>query len=129
MNSAAANQANIVGSISVGNEIYLVIVIAGFQEDTTRTIFLRLILNSEQNIERVEDLLVCYSFLNDKYPELNMDIDSPIRLEALVENETITRLYWTDNKNPLRTLNVRQEGKNQLPPNTLNVTPFADIYL
>ena len=124
MNSAAANQANIVGSVSVGNEIYLVIVIAGFQEDTTRTIFLRLILNSEQNIERVEDLLVCYSFLNDKYPELNMDIDSPIRLEALVENETITRLYWTDNKNPLRTLNVRQEGKNQLPPNTLNVTPM-----
>jgi len=133
---ARKNHSNIVGYVSVGKELILIIVVATVKEikpdltaidnPTTRTVFLRLTIDDENKVESVEDLLVSYSFLNGNYPDLNMNIDNPVRVEAIVENESITRIYWTDNKNPLRTLNTRQSGKNLLPPSSLNLTPLVN---
>tara|TARA_R100000458_G_scaffold26576_2_gene24098 strand:- start:197 stop:5785 length:5589 start_codon:yes stop_codon:yes gene_type:complete len=130
------NKASIVGYTSFGREMILVIV-ASFtwrvtapgsyaNDPKNRTIFLRLTMDENSNVESIEDLAVCYSHEGDNYPDLNMDIDKPIRIESLVENECISRIYWTDNKNPLRTLNTKQTGKNQLPPTTLNITPLLN---
>ena len=78
------------------------------------------------SVVKVEDLAVCYSQQGDHYPNLGMKIDVPVRVEAMIENECITRIYWTDNINPLRTLNIAQEGKNQLNPTSLDITPLMN---
>ena len=127
-------KSSIVGYTSFGSELILIIVArfewendvngASVSKTANRTIFLRVKYDNKMNVEAVEDLGVCYSYLNDNYPDLNMEIDKAVRVEALIENECISRIYWTDNKNPLRTLNLSQEGKNQLPPDTLNITPL-----
>ena len=127
------NKSSIVGYTTFGNEMILIIVSRyehyikpnGSPGDKVadRTIFLRIRYDKDMNVESVHDLGVCYSYEYDNYPDLNMDLDTPVKVEALVENECITRIYWTDNKNPLRTLNINQEGKNQLPPESLDITP------
>ena len=129
------HESSIVGYTTFGNEMILIIVTRhnwAWQEDpilppvaktADRTKFLRIKYDKDMNVESIHDLMVCYSYEYDNYPDLNMDQDTPVKLEALVENECITRIYWTDNKNPLRTLNIGQEGKNQLPPESLDITP------
>ena len=87
----------------MGKELILIVVVATVREikpdgttienPTTRTVFLRLTIDDENKVESVEDLLVSYSFLNGNYPDLNMNIDNPVRVEAIVENESITRIY------------------------------------
>ena len=114
-------ESSIVGYTSFGNELILIIIVrsdfirdgASFTNDpngfTDRTVFIRIVFDVDMNIEKVEDLGVCYSHQNDHYPNLGMRLDRPVRVESMVENECITRIYWTDNVNPLRTLNLQQE--------------------
>jgi len=133
-------KSSVVGYTSFGNELILIIVNESsfirkatspfYQADpngsTNRTIFLRIVFDNNMNVVKVEDLAVCYSHQDDHYPNLGMKIDAPVRVEAMIENECITRIYWTDNINPLRTLNVAQEGKNQLNPTSLDITPLMN---
>ena len=130
---------SIVGYTSYGNEIILILVanykhkltsssatIPNPQNEKERTIFLRIVFDVDMNIKKVEDLAVCYSYENDNYPVLGMKIDQPVRVESMVENECIARIYWTDNINPLRTLNLLQPGKNQLTPSSLDISPLMN---
>tara|TARA_R110002020_G_C16313913_1_gene774100 strand:+ start:152 stop:5806 length:5655 start_codon:yes stop_codon:yes gene_type:complete len=138
--SSLERDSSIVGYTSFGNELILIIVIessfikmssspfyvADPNGSTRRTVFLRIVFDVDMNVEKVEDLMVSYSHQNDHYPNLGMKIDQPVRVESIIENECISRIYWTDNINPLRTLNLQQEGKNQLSPSSLDITPLMD---
>ena len=117
---------SIVGYTSFGNEMILIIVV---RDDigAHRTVFLQLKYDENMNVESVTDLGVCYSNQGDNYPDLGMELDMPVKVVSLIENNCLKRIYWTDNKNPLRTLNVNQPAKNQLPPETLDITPLADM--
>ena len=131
---------SIVGYTSFGNELILIIVVRSQYEIfggssvldsspngyTDRTVFIRIVFDVNMNVNKVEDLAVCYSHEGDMYPDLGMKLDRPVRVEAMVENECISRIYWTDNANPLRTLNLQQKGKNQLSPASLDITPLMD---
>ena len=87
-----------------------------------RTIFLRVEFDSNFRVSRITDLLVCYVSSGYQYPDLNMDIDNPIRMEYIIENENIQRIYWTDNKNALRTLNLRQDELWNIEVEALDIT-------
>jgi len=151
-NYPLGNRASIVGNISFQNKIILVVVArfdwvrlpdgtrvtsnpnlsddtqANWSNDNTeidRTIFLQVDFDSNFNVSKVTDLRVCYKFSDDNYPDLNMDLDRPIRIEYIIENENIQRIYWTDNKNPLRTLNLQQKGLDELSISSLDITPIV----
>ena len=94
-----------------------------FPTTKTQTIFLDVLFDKDLNIERIYDLHISYDYLNS-YPDLNMDLDVPVRVEGIVENECISRIFWTDNKNPLRSINLGQSGKNRLSPDVLDLTPL-----
>ena len=115
---------SIVGYTSFGNEMILIIVV---RSDVDRTVFLQLKYDENMIVESVTDLGVCYSNQGDNYPNLGMELDMPVKVVSLIENNCLKRIYWTDNKNPLRTLNVSQPAKNQLPPETLDITPLANM--
>lgn len=53
-----------------------------------------------------------------------MKLDVPVRVEGIVENESISRIYWTDNVNPLKTLNLKQGRLDLLPTTSLDITPL-----
>ena len=89
-----------------------------------RTIFLKVEFDSNFRVSKITDLLVCYTASEYQYPDLNMDIDNPIRMEYIIENENIQRIYWTDNKNPLRTLNLKADNLWDLEVEALNITPL-----
>ena len=89
-----------------------------------RTIFLRVEFDSNFRVSRITDLLVCYTSSGYQYPDLNMDIDNPIRMEYIIENENIQRIYWTDNKNALRTLNLKQNELWNIEVEALDITPL-----
>ena len=117
---------SIVGYTSFGNEMILIIVVR--QDDGShRTVFLQLKYDENMIVESVTDLGVCYSNQGDNYPNLGMHLDKPVKVVSLIENNCLKRIYWTDNKNPLRTLNISQPAKNQLPPETLDITPLANM--
>ena len=100
---------------------------ANYTSDNTqidRTIFLKVDFDSNFRVSKITDLLVCYNASEYQYPDLNMDIDNPVRMEVLIENESIQRIYWTDNKNPLRTLNLKQDNLWDLDPEALDITPM-----
>ena len=100
---------------------------ANYTSDNTqidRTIFLRVEFDSNFRVSKITDLLVCYTASEYQYPDLNMDIDNPIRMEYIIENENIQRIYWTDNKNPLRTLNLKADNLWDLEVEALNITPL-----
>ena len=120
------NTSSIVGYTSFGNEMILIIVVRDYT-GTDRTVFLQLIYDEDMNVESVTDLGVCFSNQGDNYPDLGMQLDMPVRVVSLIENNCLKRIYWTDNKNPLRTLNISQPAKNQLPPETLDITPLANM--
>jgi hypothetical protein len=43
-------------------------------------------------------------------PELNFNVDYPISAVARYESELIQRVYWTDNLNPIRVLNIAENN-------------------
>ena len=119
------NRASIVGHVSYANQMLLMIVARfewdrgydgsssnPFSSEKDRTIFLMVDFDKEFKVSKVSDLRVCYSEGSPaaaQYPDLGMDLDNPVRIEHIIENESISRIYWTDNKNPLRTLNIKRK--------------------
>jgi hypothetical protein len=63
--------------------------------------------------------------------ELNFSTQHPIlnlgRVEARYENENIQKIYWTDNFNPPRYINVADPNVASLAPSQLLLTPAIDF--
>ena len=53
--------------------------------------------------------------------ELNFNPDYPIEAVGRYESEAIQRVYWTDNLNPVRTLNIMQEDALNIPVEELGL--------
>jgi len=53
--------------------------------------------------------------------ELNFNEAYPIQTVGRYETENIQRVYWTDNLNPVRTINILQENVSELPVEELNL--------
>ena len=145
-NISLAQRASVVGSYSYANQILLIIVaryeydrggsnLAGgsgnnfgtytpFEDAKSRTLFLLVDFNNNLKVTKVTDLRVCWTSSMGNYPDLGMKIDETVRVEAIVENGCISRIYWTDNKNPLRTLNINQERLDKLSIESLDITPL-----
>jgi len=123
-------EVSIVGYHSYNNNVIFVIVKPhvdfSTDPDKSQTIFLDVKFDNNLRIEMVYDLMVCYDHVgaNNKYPDLNMKVDTPIRMEGIIENECISRIFWTDNINPLRSLNLGKSGLNRLSPDVLDLTPL-----
>lgn len=134
------NRCSIVGHYSYANQLLLIIV-GRFEYDrnnvysdgnpanmlidrTDRTIFLMVDFDENFEVKKVSDLRVCYKPSKENYPDLGMKLDVPVRVEGIVENESISRIYWTDNVNPLKTLNLKQGRLDLLPTTSLDITPL-----
>tara|TARA_R110002012_G_scaffold131402_1_gene283993 strand:+ start:4196 stop:11014 length:6819 start_codon:yes stop_codon:yes gene_type:complete len=134
------NRCSIVGHYSYANQLLLIIV-GRFEYDrnnvysdgnpanmlidrTDRTIFLMVDFDENFEVKKVSDLRVCYKPSKENYPDLGMKLDVPVRVEAIVENDSISRIYWTDNVNPLKTLNLKQSRLDLLPITSLDITPL-----
>ena len=144
------NRCSIVGHISYANQMLLMIVgrfewdrnfgvpisstVASgdpdYSEENTeidRTIFLLVDFDHEMKVKKVTDLRVCYNTSGFQYPDLGMDLDTPVRMEHIIENERISRIYWTDNKNPLRTLNIKNfPTLDDITIESLDITPLMN---
>ena len=129
-----ADRCSIVGHYSYADQLLLIIVgrfeyeqdggvSAPAYNPKDRTIFLLVDFNEDFLVTKVTDLRVCYN-LGWNYPDLGMKKDIPVRIEAMVENHCISRIYWTDNVNPLRTLNIKQENLEALTIESLELTPI-----
>ena len=139
-NFEMSNRCSIVGHVSYANQLLLMIVgrfeydrgsdgssSTPFASQKDRTIFLLVDFNENLTVNKVSDLRVCYNAPGAgswQYPDLNMELDSPVRIEHIIENGCISRIYWTDNKNPLRTLNINQERLDLLSIESLDITPL-----
>ena len=149
-----ANRASIVAHVSYANQLLLMIVMrsewnrnydgssydplsstldaadpnySAENTEVNRTVFLLVDFDHNLKVTEVTDLRVCYSAGDPQarqYPDLNMDLDAPVRIEHIVENEKISRIYWTDNKNPLRTLNIKENRLDLIEPTALDITPL-----
>ena len=129
------NRASIVGHTSFSSQLILIIVArfewvqnydfnAPEKDEVDRTIFLKVDFDSNFAVTKVTDLRVCYNTEGYNYPNLNMELDVPVRVESIIENENTVRIYWTDNKNPLRTLNIGQQDKLNLSIDSLDISPL-----
>ena len=126
--------ANIVGHFSFKNQLFLIVcgyigynVSGGSNSiDDFRTIFFLLDFNSDGEVIKTTELRVCYNHLGNQFPNINMDPNIKCRVEGITENDCISRVYWTDNKNPLRTLNIRGKNLEDLNPDELDITPKCD---
>ena len=136
-NQELSQRCSIVGHVSYANQLLLVIVgvfeytnikTTIVSEQKNRTIFLLIDFDHEMRVQKVTDLRVCYNAQGSdgNYPDLNMDLDMPIKIEHIVENESISRVYWTDNKNPLRTFNIKQRRLDNIQPTSLDITPLMN---
>jgi hypothetical protein len=140
-NLELSNRCSIVGHVSYANQMLLMIVGrfewnrgggTPFKEEKDRTIFLMVDFDHEMKVTKVTDLRVCYNIgasigqPSKNYPDLNMDLDIPVSIEHIVENNAISRIYWTDNKNQLRTLNIKQERLDLLSKESLDLTPLMN---
>ena len=56
-------------------------------------------------------------------PELNFNINNPIEAIGRFESETIQRIYWTDNLNPVRTLNIKSDLSELEDIENINLSP------
>ena len=98
------NRCSIVGYVSYADQLLLMIVgrfeydrnypntpitsVGNSAIDNTqidRTIFLMVDFDFEFRVKKVTDLRVCYSTSGVQYPDLNMDLDVPVRIEHIVE--------------------------------------------
>ncbi len=50
-----------------------------------------------------------------KSKDLNFNFDYPIQAVGRYESEAMQRIYWTDNLNPVRTLNIMQDNLQAIP--------------
>ena len=134
-NQELSNRCSIVGHVSYANQMLLIIVGrfeynrgggTPFVEEKDRTIFLMVDFDHEMKVTQVTDMRVCYGASGNQYPDLNMDLDVPVRVEHIVENDKISRIYWTDNKNSLRTLNIKQDRLDLLETTSLDITPLMN---
>ena len=133
------NRSSIVGSYSYANQM-LLMVVGRFEYErnfggtaiaatANRTIFLLVDFSKDFLVTKVTDLRVCYEGPNEdkfEYPDLGMELDGGVRIEAIIENSCISRIYWTDNLNPLRTLNIKQKRLDKLPVESLDLTPLMN---
>ncbi len=115
---------NIVGHYSFKNQLLLII--CGIFSDSTsstdfRTQFMLLEFTPKGDFHSAQDLRVCYDNIGE-VPNLNMDPNVSCQVEGIVENECITRIYWTDNINPLRSFSLKGDLPNTFI-NELSVKP------
>lgn len=132
MNGAA----NIVGHYSFRNQLF--IIVCGYifygnsngsqEQGDFRTAFFLLDFDSEGEIKKCIDLRAAYNPVSgvNQYPNLNMDPLIKCRVEGVIENDSISRVYWTDNKNPLRTLSLYDEDMHTMDPGELDVNPKCE---
>lgn len=128
-NKSLKDAVNIVGHFSFKNQ--LVLIVCGLigtspSIDDFKTLFFLLDFDNDNNVIKTTELRVCYDFLGNQFPNLNMDPLIKCRVEGITENDCISRIYWTDNKNPLRTLNIRGKRLETLNPDELDITPKCD---
>ena len=138
-NLELSNRCSIVGSYSYANQMLLMIV-GRFEYErnwpntpiaatANRTIFLLVDFSKDFLVTKVTDLRVGYegpSLEKKEYPDLGMELDGGVRIEAIIENSCISRIYWTDNLNPLRTLNIKQPRLDLLTIESLDLTPLMN---
>ena len=138
-NLELSNRCSIVGSYSYANQMLLMIV-GRFEyrrnyggspiaDVANRTIFLLVDFSKDFLVTKVTDLRVCYegpALDKKEYPDLGMELDGGVRIEAIIENSCISRIYWTDNLNPLRTLNIKQPRLDLLTTESLDLTPLMN---
>ena len=138
-NLELSNRCSIVGSYSYANQMLLMIV-GRFEYErnwpdnpiadvANRTIFLLVDFSKDFLVTKVTDLRVCYegpAVDKKEYPDLGMELDGGVRIEAIIENSCISRIYWTDNLNPLRTLNIKQPRLDLLTTESLDLTPLMN---
>ena len=128
--------ANIVGHYSFRNQLFL-IVCGYIGYDNTwgsqstgdfRTAFFLLDFDDKGEVLKCTDLRVAYNPEpgTNRFPNLNMDPLIKCRVEGIIENEGLTRVYWTDNKNPLRTLNLKDPDIHDMDPVELDITPKSN---
>jgi hypothetical protein len=126
--------ANIVGHFSFKNQLLLIVcgylaynLSSGSQAvDDFRTVFFLIDFDADGNVEKCTDLRVCYSALGNQWPNLNMDPLIKCRVEGIIENEAISRVYWTDNKNPLRTFSLNDPNLHELEVGELDISPKSN---
>ena len=128
---------NIVGHFSFKNQLFLIIV--GYMNGNLeteidhdehknvrwRTQFAILDFDNNGNVVSAKDLFVCWNAVGLSYPDLNMDPLLSCRVEGLVENDCLTRVYWTDNLNPLRTIQLNRTDLPDVDPKELDIKPMA----
>lgn len=127
-NSTLDFAGNIVGHYSFKNQLFLIICgIFSDSNDATdfRTQFLLIDFDPNGDVNNVTDLQVCYGSSNE-VPNLSMDPQVSCRVEGIIENDCVTRVYWTDNLNPLRTFSLKADLPN-LDINELSVKPQAQF--
>jgi hypothetical protein len=139
-NLELSNRCSIVGSYSYANQMLLMIV-GRFEYErnwtannpiahvANRTIFLLVDFSKDFLVTKVTDLRVCYegpTLDKKEYPDLGMELDGGVRIEAIIENSCISRIYWTDNLNPLRTLNIKQPRLDLITKESLDLTPLMN---
>ena len=131
-NVKTRGSANIVGSYSFKSQLFLIVcgyigydVSWGSQsEGDFRTVFYLIDFDDQGEVIKCTDLQIAYTAGGgNKYPNLNMDPLIKCRVEGIIENEGISRVYWTDNKNPLRTLNLKDPDNYSMDPEELDLTP------
>tara|TARA_R110000824_G_scaffold375749_1_gene566714 strand:+ start:401 stop:4561 length:4161 start_codon:yes stop_codon:yes gene_type:complete len=59
--------------------------------------------------------------------DLNFNINYPIQAIGRYESESIQRVYWTDNLNPVRTFNIETENADNLGIEDLSLSPLASF--
>lgn len=71
-------------------------------------------------ITKVPTLTILYNSL------LNFTTAHPIQMIGRYENDCTQRLYWTDNYNPLRTINVADDNTFAIPIDLIDLVPTVD---
>jgi hypothetical protein len=128
---------NIVGHYSYNNTLLLIIV--GLNDESVdmtdfKTIFLTLEFDNEGNIDKIVDLKVAWeeseyngNVVTNSHPNLNMAPNVSVKVEGIIENECLNRIYFTDNINPLRTINLRSKTLYSLTTDEINISPQANM--
>ena len=128
--------ANIVGHFSFKNQLFLIVCgYIGYGETfgstatgDFRTAFFLLDFNDKNEVIKCTDLRVAYNppSYSNQFPNLNMDPLIKCRVEGIIENEAISRVYWTDNVNPLRTLSLKDPDIHTMEPQELDIIPKSN---
>jgi len=126
----AGYSANIVGYYSYNNQLLLILVGPTDQSTSAtdyRTLFILLDFDYRGNIIKVTDLKVAWGASGNQHPNLNMEPTTSVQIEGIIENECLNRIYFTDNVNPLRTLNLKNKYLYELTADELNISPKAQM--